>query len=36
MSGLGVGKLDGKGAKYEFQVFMILYDIYGIIAFHVL
>ena len=36
MSGLGVGKLDGKGAKYEFQVFMILYYIYYTIAFHAL
>ena len=26
MSVLGVGRLDGKGDKYEVQVFMILYD----------
>ena len=26
---LGVGRFDGKGAKYEVEVFMILYDIYN-------
>ena len=33
---LGVGRFDGKGDKYEVQVFMILYDIYNTFTSHVL
>ena len=36
MSVLGVGTLDGKGDKYEVQMFMILYDIYNTFTSHVL
>ena len=35
MSVLGVGGSEGKGDKYEVQMFMILYDVYNTFTSHV-